>query len=362
MAGISTATNLQPTWIKHRFTQEEKLDKTDKDVLTNAAGKADAVVSKVVGAPVALAAATASGNAAVAVAETAKAVGQSVATTDSAKSSLASGATMVAGVTAAAKGDTFGAAVAAKAVLEKTPALAPLALAADVLMLSKGDEKIKAQAKAAKESLQTLASPIASRAKKVKSGLDLATNVQGSIVLGQQMGRAVGSLGRFLEKAEFLKPMVASGRGAVAWIMKSPIGSLINGLGKILPFLNVAALANSVWVTHSVWKDPKSSVATKALAAGSIVASAGLFLTSVTTMFAPFLLPVALVGIGVELGLFYARRRDQQVGDTDKVLTYGFTHPLEGLKFTAKTLGDGAKSVTKWLGEKLQSGWKAIAG
>lgn len=362
MAGITNATNLQPAWIKHRFTQEQALDKTDEDVLKNAAGKADAVVSKVVGAPVALASATASGNAAVAVAETAKAVGQSVATTDTAKNSLANGATMVAGVTAAAKGDTFGAAVAAKAVLEKTPALAPLALAADVLLLSKGDEKIKEQAQAAQKSLKTLTSPVASPAKKVKSGLDLATNVQSSIVLGQQMARAVAGLGRFAEKAEVLKPLVASGRGAYAWLMKTPIGSIVNGLGKILPFLNVAALANSVWVTSSVWKDPKSSTATKTLAVGSIIASAGLFLASVTTVFAPFLMPVALAGIGVELGLFYARRRDQDQGDTDKVLAYGFTHPVEGLKFTAKTLMDGAKTVVAWMGKKLQSGWDAITG
>lgn len=360
MAGIS-ATNLRPTWIKHRFTQEPaELDKTEESVLKNAAGKADAVVSKVIGAPVALASATASGDAAVAAAEAVKAVGQKTATTDVAKNSLANGATMVAGVTAAAKGDTFGAAVAAKAVLEKAPALAPLALAADVLMLSKSDDKLKEQAQAAQKSLKTLASPVASPAKKVKSGLDLATNAQASIVLGQQMFRAVSSVGRFAEKAEVLQPVVASGRGAYAWLMKTPLGSVVRGLGKILPFLNVAALANSVWVTHEVWKDKKSSTTTRALATGSIVASAGLFLASVTTAFAPFLMPVALVGIGIELGLFYARRRDQQSADTDKVIAYGLTHPVEGLKLTAKTLGKGAQSIWRWMGEKLKSGLDAI--
>lgn len=362
MAGIS-ATNIQPTWIKHRFTQEQQeLDKTDSDVLKNAAGKADAFVSKVVGAPVALASATASGNAVVAATEMAKAVGQSVATTDTTKNSIASGATMVAGVTAAAKGDTFGAAVAAKAVLEKSPTLAPFALAADVLMLAKGNGKIKEQAVAAQKSLKTIASPIAAPAKKVKSSLDLATNVQASIVLGQQMGHAASSLGKFLEKAEALRPLVANGRNAFAWIMKTPIGSVVRGLGKALPFLNVAALANSVWIAHSVFKDPKSSTTTRTLATGSIIASAGLFIASVSAAFAPFLMPVAFLGIGVELGLFYARRRDQQSADTDKVLAYGFSHPLEGLQITAKTLGKGAKSVAKWLNDKVKSGFAAIAG
>lgn len=362
MAGISP-TNLPPTWIKHRFTQEKKeLDKTDAEVLKNAAGKADAVVSKVLGAPVALAAATASGDAVTAATEAAKAVGQKVATTDTAKSSIASGATMVAGVTAAAKGDAFGAAVAAKTVLEKSPALAPLALAADVLMLAKGDDKIKEQAKAAQKSLQTLASPIASPAKKVQSSLDLATNAQSTIVLGQQIGHAASSLGKFLERSELFRPMVSTGRNAASWLMKTPVGSLIRGLGKALPFLNVAALANSVWVTHQVWKDPKSSTTTKALATGSILSSAGLFLASVSSMFAPFLMPVAFAGMAVELGLFYARRRDQESSDTDKVLAYGFTHPLQGLKLTAKTLAKGAQDVGNWLGEKLKSGFHAIAG
>lgn len=362
MGGLS-ATNLQPTWIKHRFTQEKKeLDKTDADVLKNAAGKADAVVSKVLGAPVALASATASGDAVTAATEAAKAVGQTVATTDTAKSSIANGATMVAGVTAAAKGDTFGAAVAAKAVLEKSPALAPLALAADVLMLSKGDDKLKEQAKAAQKSLKTLASPTAGPAKKFKSGLDLATNAQATITLGQQLGHAVASLGKFLDRAEIFRPLVSSGRTAYAWLMKTPIGSVVRGLGKILPFLNVAALANSVWVVHEVWKDRKSSTTTKALAAGSIVTSAGLFLASVSSVFAPFLMPVALAGMAVELGLFYARRRDQESQDTDKVMAYGLTHPFDALQLTAKTLVKGAQDVVKWLGGKLKSGLDAIGG
>lgn len=362
MAGIS-AINQQPTWIKHRFTQEKKeLDKTDADVLKNAAGKADALVSKVVGAPVTFATATASGNAVVAASEAAKAVGQSVASTAGAKSSIASGATMVAGVAAAAKGDAFGAALAAKTVLEKSPALAPLALAADVLMLAKGNGKIKEQAQAAQKNLQTLASPIAAPAKKVKSSLDLATNVQASIVLGQQLGHAASSLGKFLEQAEIFRPLVSSGRNAATWLMKTPVGSIVRGLGKALPFLNVAALASSIWVTHSVWKDPKSSTTTKTLATGSVLASAGLFLASISAAFAPFLMPVALVGLGVELGLFYARRRDQESADTDKVLAFGFTHPLQGLELTAKTLGKGARDVVEWLGGKLKSGYEAIAG
>ncbi|HEY9856675.1 MAG TPA: hypothetical protein V6D05_13110 [Stenomitos sp.] len=360
MGGLNV-TNLQPTWIKHRFTQEKKeLDTTDADVLKNAAGKADAVVSKVVGAPVALASATASGDAVKAATEAAKAVGQTVATTDTAKSSIANGATMVAGVTAAAKGDTFGAAVAAKAVLEKTPALAPLALAADVLMLSKGDDKIKEQAKAAQKSLQTLASPTAGPAKKIKSGLDLATNAQATITLGQQLSHAVGSLGKFLERAEVFRPLVSSGRSAVTWLMETPLGSVVRGLGKVLPFLNVAALANSVWVSHAVWKDRQSSTTTKALAAGSIVTSAGLFLASVSSVFAPFLMPVALAGMTVELGLFYARRRDQDSKDTDKVMVYGLTHPLDALKLTAKTLVKGGRDIANWLGGKVKHGLAAI--
>lgn len=351
MGGLS-ATNLQPTWVQHRFTREKKqLDQTEADVLHNAAGKADAVVSKVLGTPVSLAAATASGDAVAAATEAAKGLGNRVATTDSAKTSIANGATVMAGVTAAAKGDTYGAAVAAKTVLEKSPALAPLALAADVLMLSRGDDKIKEQAEAARKSLKTLASPTADPAKKLKSGLDLATTAQATLTLAQQLGNATASLGKFLEQSEIFRPLVSTSRSGYAWLMKTPIGSLMRGLGKILPFLNVAALANSLWVSHTVWADGRSSTTTKALAGASILTSAGLFLASVSSVFAPFLMPMAVAGMAAELGLYYARRRDQESKDTDKLLVHGLTHPLDALKMTTKTLGKGAKDLVSWLAD-----------
>lgn len=361
--GGPSATNLQPTWTKHGFVQEKKkLDQTDADVLQNAAGKANVAVSRAFGAPVEVAAASAAGDPVKAAASTAKVVGLKVATSDSAKTSITNSATMVAGVTAAAKGDTFGAAYAAKTVLEKSPALAPFALAADVLMLSKGDDKLKAQAQAAQKSLETLASPNAPRAKKVKSGLDLATNAQSTMTLGQQLGRAIASVASFAERAEFLRPAVAAGRSAVSWIMKTPVGSVVRGLGKVLPFLNVAALANSIWVAHTVWKDRNSSSTTKGLAVGSIVASAGLFLVSITPALAPLLVPFAVAGMGVELGLFYARGRDQDHHDTDQVMSYGLSHPLEASKWTAQTLGKGARDLVAWLSGKVQHGLGAISG
>ncbi|HEY9900426.1 MAG TPA: hypothetical protein V6D00_14720 [Pantanalinema sp.] len=336
---------------------EAALDQTESVLLKNAATKADKLVSSVVGTSVGVAAAAVSGDSVAAVTEAAKAMGGKVATSDALKTGIANGATMVAGVAAVANGDAFAAAAATKAVLENAPAaLAPLAVVADVVMLAKGDKKLKDKAQAAAKEVETLTSPVASPVKKTKSALDLATHAQGGITLGKELIAAWSSIGTFAARSRTLAPTVkALGRG-VDWLMKTPVGSIFRGLGKALPFLNVAALANSVWIGYDVFKAKESSTTTRALAVGSIVSSAGLFLATVSAAFAPMLLPMALGGLVVELSLFYARRNDQQAGDTDRKLGYALSHPVEGAELAARTAMKGIDATLDWFALNLRQG------
>lgn len=378
MSGIgSTNSNMQPHWLRKSPSTEETaegdreqltgdpandLDETETDLLKNAATKADKFVSSVVGTSVTVASAAASGDSVGAVTEAAKAVGEKVTANDALKTGIANSATVVAGVAAVANGDTFAAAAATKAVLEKAPpVLAPLAVVADVVMLAKGDEKLKDKAAAAAKEVETLTSPVASPTKKAKSALDLATHAQGSITLGKELIAAATGIGHFASRSKALAPTVSAlGRG-VEWLMKTPVGSIFRGLGKALPFLNVAALANSIWIGHDVFKAKESSNTTKALAVGSVVSSAGLFLATVSAAFAPLLLPMALGGLAVELSLFYSRRNDQKSGNTDKKVGYALSHPVEGAEMAARAGVKAVDSALDWFALNLKSGVDKLA-
>ncbi|MNX98391.1 hypothetical protein D3C86_1308010 [compost metagenome] len=144
--------------------------------------------------------------------------------------------------------------------------------------------------------------------------------------------------------------------------MKTPVGSIFRGLGKALPFLNVAALANSIWIGHDVFKAKESSSTTKTLAVGSIASSAGLFLATVSAPFAPLLLPMALGGLVVELSLFYSRRNDQQSGDTDRKLAHAIANPLEGAEMAARTAMKAIDSTLDWFAKNLKEGVDNLTG
>lgn len=370
MSGIGN-TNLQPHWLRKRPLTEEapetagqdqtddpkaNLDETETGLLRNAATKADKLVSSVVGTSVTVASSAVSGDSVGAVTEAAKAMGEKVAANDAVKARISNGAAVFAGVAAAANGDAFAAAAATKAVLEKAPALAPLAFVANVVMLAKGDDQLKDKAAAAVKEVETLTSPVAPPAEKAKSALDLATHAQSTITLGKELISAATGIGHFAARAKALAPTVSALGRSVDWLMKTPIGSIFRGLGKALPFLNVTALANSIWISHDVFKAKESSTTTKALAVGSVVSSAGLFLATVSAAFAPSLLPMALGGLAVELSLFYSRRNDQKAGDTDRKLGYALSHPVEGAEMAARAAMKGIDATLDWFALNLKQG------
>lgn len=295
MAGIPLQSTTPPSW-RRRFGQGGPADADSSAVLKDSIGKADAVVKGMTGAPV------------------------------------------VGGVAAAMRGDSFTAASAVSEIAKSSPALAPVVVAADVAMILSGHKKLKSTTADAQKAVKTLESPVASRKAKVQSAIGLAMDARMTLLAGTQFADAASRLGHTMDAHGVARPMVQTLRSASRGIMSTPLGSLIRGLVKILPVLNVIGFANSAWIGVDICRDHAASHTTKLLAVGSILFSGLLVAASIFSPLAFLTLPAALGGLADELALYYARRNDKRRHDTDQAVAssvaHGAQNRLDSIKAT----------------------------
>jgi hypothetical protein len=295
VAGIPLQSTTPPSW-RRRFGQGGPADADSSAVLKDSIGKADAVVKGMTGAPV------------------------------------------VGGVAAAMRGDSFTAASAVSEIAKSSPALAPVVVAADVAMILSGHKKLKSTTADAQKAVKTLESPVASRKAKVQSAIGLAMDARMTLLAGTQFADAASRLGHTMDAHGVARPMVQTLRSASRGIMSTPLGSLIRGLVKILPVLNVIGFANSAWIGVDICRDHAASHTTKLLAVGSILFSGLLVAASIFSPLAFLTLPAALGGLADELALYYARRNDKRRHDTDQAVAssvaHGAQNRLDSIKAT----------------------------
>lgn len=334
-------------------------DQTKDEIMASVANKADVFVGKMVGGT-SISTKVANGDATAAALEAAKVAAKTIAPTPEVADGIAKGATVVNGAVAAAKGDHFAAASSAKTVLKNSPSLSKLTVVADAVMIATGDKKIEATIQEVKKEAQKVVSPLTTTGDRIKSGLKLAQHTQSSVVLGKQLGEAAGDLIGWAGKFPAFKGMSEGLKSFGATLSASPLGSLFRKLGKLMPVLNLAALANSVRIAVDIWRDPRSSKTSKTLVAGSVASGMVLFGASVVTGGAALVPAAAAFGVATELGLMATRKRDLEEGNTDRQMAAYLANPVEGAKAFGAFVGDIAhaieKSITdviRKLGDKL---------
>lgn len=334
-------------------------DQTKEAIKASVANKADVFVGKMVGGT-AISSTVASGDATGAALEAAKVAAKALPTTPAVAEGVVKGATVVSGAVAAANGDHFAAAMTAKTVLQNSPSLKPLAVVADAVMIATGDKKIEETIKEVKKEAKKVVSPLTTSGDRVKSGLKLAQHTQSGVVLTQQLSGALRGIGGWLAKFPVFKGFTQGVGRMSAALSASPLGVMVRKLGKLMPVINLAALANSVRIGIDIWRDPRSSVTSKALVAGSVASGAVIFGASIATGGAALVPAAAAFGIASELGLMAARKRDLEEGNTDRQMASYIANPIAGAKAFGELIGNTAagiaKDVTKVftkLGDKL---------
>lgn len=324
----------------------EKTDKTEEAIKESAANKADALVGKMVGGT-ALSTSVATGNAAGAAVEAAKVAAKTMKATPQVAEGIAKGATVVSGAVAAASGDTFAAAATAKTVLENSPNLKKFAVLADAVMIASGDKKLGETIQEVKKEAQKVVSPNSTAGDRWKSGLKLAQHVQGGVILSQQLTGAARGVVGWMSKSSAFSGFASGIRNLAKGIVNSPLGTLFKKLGKLMPVLNLAALANSVRIAIDIWRDPRSSKTSKSLVVGSVASGVALFGASVITGVAAIVPAAAAFGLASELGLMATRKRDLEQGNTDRQMARYLTNPAEGVQALGKLAADIGKGITK---------------
>ena len=216
------------------------------------------------------------------------------------------------GWVAVANGDVYAASKAIREVTAKSPALAPVTVVADLLLLSQSDRAAKQEVQGLSRELDVLVSEQATGADKVNSGINLATRLRSGIQLGEVVVEASGNVARTLKRFDSLSAVVNPMFRFGTRLAASPLGRVASMAGKWVPYLNVAATLTSYRNLWRVAHDQEAGVGTKALAVGSALAGTGLAVASFAPPLAPLVLPFALAGLGCDLGLLWAESRDQQ--------------------------------------------------
>ncbi|MNR81176.1 hypothetical protein D3C86_627230 [compost metagenome] len=336
-------------------------DETEEAIKASVANKTDVAVGNLIGST-SISSKVVNGDATAAAIEATKVVAKTMSTSPEVADGIAKGATVVSSAVAAAKGDHFAAAATAKNVLKNSPNLAPLAVVADAVMIATGDKKLSATVEEVKKEAKKVVSPLTTKGDRLKSGLQLAQHTQSGVILSQQIVDAAGDLVRWLGKSPAFKGMT-SGLGRIgAAISASPLGTLVRKLGKFMPVLNFAALANSVRIGLDIWRDPRSSKTSKGLVAGSVASGMVLFGASIVTGGAALIPAAAAFGIATELGLIATRKRDLEQGNTDRQMASYLANPAEGAKALGKLVVDTGNDIVKTLTSTFKSLGDKITG
>jgi hypothetical protein len=326
--------------------EPEEGDQTKEAIKASVANKADVFVGKMVGGT-SLTSTVASGDATGAALEAAKVAAKALPTTPAVSEGVVKGATVVSGAVAAAKGDHFAAAMTAKSVLQNSPSLKPLAVVADAVMIATGDKKIEQTIQEVTKEAKKVVSPLTTSGDRVKSGLKLAQHTQSGVVLSQQLLGAFRDLGKWMGKFPAFKGFTQGVGRMSASLSASPLGIVVRKLGKLMPVINLAALANSVRIGIDIWRDPRSSATSKALVAGSVASGAVIFGASIATGGAALVPAAAAFGIASELGLMATRKRDLEEGNTDRQMASYIANPIEGAKAFGDLLSNTAEGIAK---------------
>lgn len=324
----------------------EEGDKTEEAIKASVANKTDVFVGKMVGGTT-ISSTVVKGDATGAALEAAKVAAKTIAPTPEMAEGITKSATVVAGAVAVAKGDHFAAAATAKKVLNDSPTLKPLAVVADAVLIATGDKKLTETVEEVKKEAKKVVSPTTTTGDRWKSGLKLAQHTQSGVILGQQLAGAVKDLGAWLGKASAFKG-ITEGFGRIGQALSaSPLGVAARKLGKLMPVLNLAALANSVRIAIDIWRDPRSSKTSKGLVAGSVASGVVLFGASFVTGGAALIPAAAAFGVASELGLMSARKRDLEEGNTDRQMASYLANPAEGMKAFGAFVADIGKNIAE---------------
>ncbi len=353
MSTINGQSRIQDLFVRSTrpAAQEPQEDDQTKDAIkASVANKADVFVGKMVGGT-SINSTVANGDATGAALEAAKVAAKALPTSPAVAEGVVKGATVVSGAVAAANGDHFAAAMTAKKVLENSPSLKPLAVVADAVMIATGDKKIGETIQEVKKEAKKVVSPLTTTGDRVKSGLKLAQHTQSGVVLTQQLGEALRGIGGWLSKFPLFKGAIDGAGRFAATVSASPLGTLVRKLGKLMPVVNLAALANSVRIAIDIWRDPRSSKTSKALVTGSIASGAVIFGATLVTGGAALVPAAAAFGVATELGLMATRKRDVEEGNTDRQMAAYITNPVAGAKAFGKLVSETASSIGRDLGK-----------
>jgi len=344
-------------------TEDANKDQTEEAIKASVANKTDVVVGKLVGGT-SISSVVANGDGTAAALEAAKVAAKTVVSTPEVADGIVKGATVVTGAVAAAKGDHFAAAVTAKSVLKNanTPGLAKLSVVADAVMIATGDKKLTATVEEVKKEAKKVVSPLTTGGDRLKSSLKLAQHTQNGVILTRQLADSIGDIGRWIGKFPVFKGLTEGAGRLGAAIASSPLGAAVRKLGKLMPVLNLAALANSVRIAVDIWRDPRSSLTSKALVTGSVASGAVLFGASIATGGAALIPAAAAFGVASELGLIATRQRDLTEGNTDRQMVHYLQNPVEGVKAFGKLTAETVDGVAKAIGKTFTSFFDKITG
>ena len=215
-------------------------------------------------------------------------------------------------IEAVANRDVFAASKAVREITARAPGLAPIKVVADVLVLSHSEDAARKELEAAGKEVDVLVSDDSSGVEKVNSSINLATRLRNAIQVGEVVVEATRGLSRFADRIEGLSAVVKPLREVGGAIARSPVGKIGSALGKLVPYLNIAATLTSYRNLWRVAHDRDAGTRTRALAVGSAVAGTGLAVASFVPPLAPLILPMALAGLACDLGLLWSESKDQE--------------------------------------------------
>ncbi|GEM_PF-2573843 len=340
-------------------SEQPATDQTSDALKSSVANKTDVFVGRMVGGTT-LSTAFASGDATGAALEAVMVASKTMTKNPVMADNLAKSASMVSGAVAAANGDHFSAAMTAKSLLENSPRLSKLSVMADAVMIVTGDQKLEAAIQDVKNEARIVVSPSATTGDRWASGLKLAQHTENGVILSQQLAGASRGILGWLGKLPAFKGLIDGLRRFGSTLSAGPLGTVARKLGKLLPFLNLAALANSVRIAIDIWRDPRSSKTSKILVVGSVASGAVLFGASIATGGAALIPAAAAFGVASELGLMATRKRDLNEANTDRQMASYFANPAKGAMAlggavigTGKAIALGVQNIIRQLGDKL---------
>jgi hypothetical protein len=234
--------------------------------------------------------------------------------------SLDGSSQLLTGINKALRGDAYGTAVAVNLAAEKlAPALSHSSIGAvtNVVLLSLGDDRVRAQANDIEQKARLLVEPGASGADRVTAALDLSVSLQSLAYVLRTLSQSLVNVAAYAVRAMQRSPVLAPTASSLSMVAKemaaTPGGRLVSRLNRWLPLINVAGVALSGKTAIEVFRTASSSGTSKALALASLATSLVAAFAVVNLGVIPF---IALIGtsVALDLGLARSRQHDAEAG------------------------------------------------